>query len=245
MSSKTMSPHSSDPATILVVDDDVDVLDMVSDYLSQEGFCVRAARTAAEARRMMVEQPLQLAIVDIRMPGEDGLSLARHLREHYAVGIVMLTAADRVMDRVVGLEVGADDYLVKPFDLRELLARVRSVLRRASPQAAANLGEGRVRFGRCMLDLRSHRLFEEDGREVTLTAMEFDLLQLFARHPNHVLTRDAILDLTQNREREPFDRSVDLHITRLRRKIEYNADTPQTIKTVRGVGYVFAPHRPA
>jgi DNA-binding response OmpR family regulator len=235
----------NEPAKILVVDDDADVLDMVTDYLTQEGFAVSAAHNAAEARRLMNEQSLQLAILDLRMPGEDGLSLARHLREHYALGIIMLTAADRVMDRVVGLEVGADDYLVKPFDLRELLARVRSVLRRASPQAAANLGEGRVRFGRCALDLGSHRLFEENGREVALTATEFDLLQMFARHPNRVLSRDEILDLTRNRERDPFDRSVDLHITRLRRKIEYNADTPQTIKTVRGAGYMFTPHRPA
>lgn len=236
-----MGTDSLDPTPLLAVDDDIDVLDMVCDYLTQEGFKVYAARSAAEARRLMQERPCQLAILDVRMPGEDGLSLARYLREHHAAGIIMLTAADRVMDRVVGLEVGADDYLVKPFDLRELLARVRSVLRRASPQAAASLGEGRVHIGRCLLDLASHRLFDSEGREIALTAMEFDLLRVFSRHPNRVLSRDEILDLTQHRGRDPCDRSVDLHITRLRRKIEHNVDAPQAIKTVRGAGYMFTP----
>lgn len=230
-----------DPATILVVDDDADVLDMVCDYLSQEGFVICAAPDGQQARRSMVERPAQLAIIDVRMPGEDGLSLARHLREHYATAIIMLTAADRVIDRVIGLEVGADDYITKPFDLRELLARVRSVLRRASPSGAASLGEGRVRFGRCVLDLASHRLFDDAGQEVPITAMEFEMLQAFARHPDRVLSRDELLDIAQHRARDPFDRSVDLHITRLRRKIEYDAEKPQAIKTIRGAGYIYTP----
>lgn len=228
-----------EPATILVVDDDADVLDMVCDYLSQEGFVICAALDGQQARRSMVERPAQLAIIDVRMPGEDGLSLARHLREHYATAIIMLTAADRVIDRVIGLEVGADDYITKPFDLRELLARVRSVLRRVSPSGAASLGEGRVRFGRCVLDLASHRLFDDAGQEVPITAMEFEMLHAFAKHPDRVLSRDEILDMAQHRQRDPFDRSVDLHITRLRRKIEYDAEKPQAIRTIRGAGYIF------
>jgi len=236
-----IDPPMRDPATILVVDDDADVLDMVCDYLAQEGFAICAAANSEQARKFMVERPAHLAIVDLRMPGEDGLSLARHLRERYAVAIIMLTAADRVIDRVVGLEVGADDYITKPFDLRELLARVRSVLRRASAPGAACLGDGRVRFGRCVLDLGSHRLFDDSGHDVPITAMEFELLYAFARNEGRVLSRDEILDMTQHRERDPFDRSVDLHITRLRRKIEYDTEKPQAIKTIRGAGYIYTP----
>ena len=156
----------SDAVSILVVDDDADVLEMVSDDLPQEGFHVAAVRGAVEARHAMATHPCQLAVLDVRMPGEDGLSLARYLRSQYAMGIIMLTAVDQVVDRVVGLELGADDYLTKPFDLRELLARIRSVLRRASPEGASTLGAGRVRFGRCVLDLGSRRLFSEAGAEV-------------------------------------------------------------------------------
>lgn len=229
--------------TILVVDDESEVRDMVSEYLVQQGFRVLVAANSAEARRLMVERPAQLCLLDIRMPGEDGLSLARHLREQYPVAIIMVTAADGVVDRVVGLEIGADDYIAKPFDPRELLARVRSVLRRVSSSAAANLGEGRVRFGRCVLDLQSHRLYGEDGAVIAITTMEFDLLIAFARHPNRVLSRDQILNLTQRRDWDPYDRSVDIRVARLRRKIEYDPDKPQAIKTVRGAGYMFVPYR--
>ncbi len=232
-----------EPTTILVVDDEPEVRDMVSEYLGQQGFRVLVAANSAEARRLMVERPAQLALLDIRMPGEDGLGLARHLREQYPVAIIMVTAADGVVDRVVGLEIGADDYIAKPFDPRELLARIRSVLRRASPSAAANLGEGRVRFGRCVLDLQSHRLYVEDGAEIAITTMEFDLLIAFARHPNRVLSRDQILNLTQHRDWDPYDRSVDIRVARLRRKIETDPDKPQAIKTVRGTGYMFVPYR--
>ncbi len=232
-----------EPATILVVDDEPEVRDMVSEYLGQQGFRVLVAANGAEARRLMVERPAQLALLDIRMPGEDGLSLARHLREQYPVAIIMVTAADGVVDRVVGLEIGADDYLAKPFDPRELLARVRSVLRRVSSSAAANLGAGRVRFGRCVLDLQSHRLYGEDGAQIAITTMEFDLLRAFAGHPNRVLSRDQILNLTQRRDWDPYDRSVDIRVARLRRKIEYDPDKPQAIKTVRGAGYMFVPYR--
>lgn len=232
-----------DQPKILVVDDDADVVDMVCDFLTQEGFSVAAARDAAEARKRMVEQPAQLVLIDRRMPGEDGLSLARYIREHHAAGIIMLTAADAVLDRIVGLEVGADDYVCKPFDLHELLARIRSVLRRASPPAAASLGSGRIRFGRCVLEVAAHKMFDDGGTEVPVTATEFDLLMAFARHPNRVLTRDDILNTLQQKNWEPSDRSIDLHIVRLRRKIEYDAEKPQVIRTIRGAGYMFAPQR--
>lgn len=232
-----------EPPTILVVDDEAEMRDMVSEYLGRQGFRVLVAANSAEARRLMVEKPAQLALLDIRMPGEDGLSLARHLRGQYPVAIVMVTAADSIIDRVVGLEIGADDYIAKPFDPRELLARIRSVLRRASPSGAATLGEGRVRFGRCVLDLQCHRLYGEDGAEIAITAMEFDLLRAFAGHPNRVLSRDQILNLTQHRDWDPYDRSVDIRVARLRRKIEPDPGKPQAIKTVRGTGYMFVPHR--
>jgi DNA-binding response OmpR family regulator len=230
----------SEAARILVVDDDPDVLDMVADFLAQSSFKVTTARNGAQARHAMVENPAQLVLIDRRMPGEDGISLARHIREHYPAGIIMLTAADAVVDRVVGLEVGADDYITKPFDLRELCARVRSVLRRTS-QAAAALGEGRVRFGRCVLDLATHRMFDDTGAEVLVTSMEFDLLTLFARNANRVLSRETLLNSLHHREAGPFDRSIDLHVARLRKKIESDADKPRTLKTVRGAGYVYVP----
>jgi DNA-binding response OmpR family regulator len=232
----------SHTATILIVDDEQEVRDMTSEYLTQQGFKTLLAANAVEARALVSEHAVHLALLDLRMPGEDGFSLARHLREHHGIGIVMVTAADTVMDRVVGLEIGADDYLCKPFHPRELLARVRSVLRRSAALAAVpEKAECRVKFGKCILDLESHRLFGDDGNEVPITSMEFDLLQAFARNPNRALSRDQILSLTQHRDREPFDRSIDIRIGRLRRKIELNPDKPQTLKTLRGAGYMFVP----
>jgi DNA-binding response OmpR family regulator len=231
----------SDRVSILVVDDEEQVRDMLSEFLTTQGFRVAVAGDASQGRRLMLEAPVQLALIDVSMPGEDGLSLAQHFRRNYPVAIILVTARDGIVDRVVGLEIGADDYVVKPFDPRELLARIRSVLRRTSA-LAAELGEGRVRFGRCVLDLGSHRLYGEDALEIPITSMEFDLLQAFARRPNRVLSRDQILALTQSRDREPFDRSVDIRISRLRKRIEYDPDKPQTLKTVRGIGYLFVSH---
>ena len=180
------------------------------------------------------------------MPGEDGLSLARFLREHYKLGIIMLTAAGDVVDRIVGLETGADDYISKPFDPRELLARIRSVLRRVTSESgkelvSADQTQDNVRLGRCVLDLQAHKLFDQDGGEISITSMEFDLLKAFVTHPMRVLSRDQLLDMAHNRAWEPFDRSIDIRIARIRRKIEADPTKPEIIKTVRGKGYMFVP----
>ena len=180
------------------------------------------------------------------------LSLARFLRETQDVGIIMLTAAGDVVDRIVGLEMGADDYLAKPVDLREFLARVKAVLRRSAAKAAG-AGEGaegaegvavsEARFGACRLDLDAHKLFDAEGAEIPITSMEFDLLKAFAEHPNRVLSRDQLLDMAHDRDWEPFDRSIDIRIARIRRKVERDPAKPQVIKTVRGAGYLFARDR--
>ena len=244
---------------VLVVDDEPELRALLAEYFGRHGFAVRTAADAAEARRAVAEQAPALAILDINMPGENGLSLARWLREaHPRVGLVMLTTAGESVDRIVGLELGADDYLPKPFEVRELLARVRAVLRRAAvvadaqhagsgpppaPPAAAPspTGSRRVSFGGCQLDLDERRLRGADGADIDISAAEFDLLALFARHPNRPLNRDQIMEQAHNRGWDVFDRSIDLRVMRLRRKIERNPDKPELIKTVRNVGYVFVP----
>ena len=237
---------------LLVVDDDPSVRAMLVEYLSGHRYDVRAADGGA-AMRAEIERDLpDLILLDIRMPGEDGLTLARYLRERYDVGIIMVTASSDVVDRVVGLEIGADDYVAKPFDPRELLARVKSVLRRmqarvaAGGDAAADVAvanaDARVRCGRCLLDVDARRLFEASGEEVPITAMEFDLIRVFAANPNRVLSRDQLLMRTRNREWEPFDRSIDIRIGRLRRKVEPDPGAePTCIRTVRNAGYMYVP----
>lgn len=234
----------AEPSRIMVVDDEPEICEMLADYLGHAGFEIRTAEDGAVMRRALEEWPADLVILDINMPGEDGLSLARYLRAQTDVGIVMLTAAGEVVDRIVGLEMGADDYIAKPVDLRELLARIRAVLRRRTAVPATRSeapATQRVPFGACQLDLDAHRLFDASGEEVPITSMEFDLLKAFAEHPNRVLSRDQLLDLAHNRDWEPFDRSIDIRIARLRRKIESDPSKPQVIKTVRGAGYVFVP----
>lgn len=231
-----------DNAALLVVDDEPELVDILTEYFAGQGFAVSGAGSAADARRAFARRRPDLAILDIRMPGEDGLSLARWTREqHPSVGIIMLTTAADVVDRIVGLELGADDYLPKPFELRELLARVKSVLRRRQETASPAPPPGRVRFGRCELNLEAHKLFDAAGEELPLTAMEFDLLKVFAENANRVLNRDQLMELAHNRGWEVFDRSIDLRIMRLRRKLEADPEKPETIKTIRGVGYMYVP----
>ncbi len=235
---------------VLVVDDDADVRRVLVDYLRRHDYAVAEAESGAAMRAAIETHLPDLVLLDVRLPGEDGLSLARYLREHYDVGIIMVTAAGELVDRIVGLEVGADDYIAKPFDPRELLARVKSVLRRlhaaaesapAPPPVLPAANAFRVRIGRCTLDLRSRQLLDGGGADVQLTAMEFDLLKAFTDHPNQVLSRDRLLTLTRNREWEPFDRSIDIRIARLRRKVEVDVEHPLAIRTVRGAGYMFVP----
>jgi len=238
-----LGPKAASPkAAILVVDDEPDVREVLTEYLSSHGYAVVEAESAAAAKAVAARQPIDLALVDITMPGEDGLSLARHLRECYAsIAIVMLTSASTVIDRIVGLEMGADDYVPKPFDPRELVARVRSVLRRTTAAGRVDLGAKRVRIGRCVLDLAAHRLTDDSGAEVAMSPLEFDLLKALAEHPNRALSRERILNLNQPRDWDPFDRSVDLRIMRLRKKVEPDPEHPRFIRTVRNEGYIFIP----
>ncbi|MFO1329485.1 MAG: response regulator [Rubrivivax sp.] len=245
------------PPSLLVVDDEPELRGLLSEYFVRHGFEVRAAEHAADARAQLAERWPDVVVLDVNMPGENGLSLARWLRETQpGLGIVMLTTAGEAVDRIVGLELGADDYVPKPFDLRELLARVRSVQRRVqalaqaraaapapAPAAAADEGKPsrRVAFGHCSLDLDRRKLYGDAGQEIDITAAEFDLLALFSAHPNRPLNRDQIMEQAHNRGWDVFDRSIDLRVMRLRRKIERNPDKPEVIKTVRNVGYVFVP----
>ncbi|MBW8847699.1 MAG: response regulator [Burkholderiales bacterium] len=229
----------------MLVDDEPELRALLAEYFGRNGFQVVQAEDAAAARACVAERLPDVAVLDINMPGETGLSLARALREaHPRLALVMLTTAGEAIDRIVGLEMGADDYVAKPFELRELLARVRAVLRRlqvtAAPAAMA-VDPERVGFGACQLDLARRKLFGTDGAEIDITAAEFDLLALFARHPNRPLNRDQIMEQAHNRGWDVFDRSIDLRVMRLRRKVERNPDKPEVIKTVRNVGYVYVP----
>jgi two-component system phosphate regulon response regulator OmpR len=227
---------------VLVVDDDPAIRQMLAEYLGQHGYEVALAASGAAMRAELGRATPAVVLLDIGLPGEDGLTLARYLRERHDVGIIMVTGAGDVVDRVAGLEVGADDYIAKPFDPRELRARLKSVLRRIEkkdfPRTENRL---RVSIGRCFLDLKSRTLCDAKGREIPITSMEFDLLKALIEHPNQVLSRDQLLTMTRNREWEPFDRSIDIRITRLRRKLEEDPAHPRAIRTVRGAGYMFIP----
>ncbi len=228
---------------VLVVDDDPAITTMLAEYLAEHGYEVAKAASGATMRAALERAVPDVVLLDVGLPGEDGLTLARYLRERYTLGIIMVTGAGDVVDRVAGLEVGADDYIAKPFDPRELRARLKSVLRRLQPAGSSRVSapKDKIAVGRCRLDLRSHQLSDPQGRDIPLTAMEFDLLKAFVDHPNQVLSRDRLLTLTRNRQWEPFDRSIDIRITRLRRKVEDDPDHPKVIKTVRGAGYLFVP----
>ena len=234
---------------VLIVDDDPEVRGMMAEYLATHGFEIAEADSGEAMRSALQRCVPDVVLLDLNLPGEDGLTLARYLREHHPVGIIMVTAAGDVIDRIVGLEVGADDYIAKPFDPRELRARLKSVMRRMQPRPGepgadepAATGQ-QVAIGQCRLDLTRHLLLDGAGREVPLTHMEFDLLRVFAEHPNQVLSRDRLLSLTRNREWEPFDRSIDIRIARVRKKVEADPENPQLIRTVRGAGYMFVPSR--
>ncbi|MDH5301514.1 MAG: response regulator [Gammaproteobacteria bacterium] len=235
----------NNPKRILITDDESGVREMLEEYLQGHGYVIHSAASAAQAREIISQHSVDLALLDVRMPGEDGLSLARHLREHYNIGIIMLTAAGETMDKVLGLEIGADDYVVKPFDPRELLARVKSVLRRGQADVSSAVAQKQakdkniVRFGLCLLDLERHRLTTLESEEITITSSEYDTLKAFAENPNKALSRERLLNLTQHRDWDPFDRSIDIRITRLRKKIEPDPSKPQVIKTIRNAGYLF------
>lgn len=237
-------------AKILAVDDDPAVRELLEDYLSDNGFEVRTAADTQTARKVLEEHEVSAVLLDVGLPGEDGLSFARYLREHHDVAIIMVSGAGETLDRIVGLEVGADDYVSKPFEPRELLARLKSVIRRyqrttppprPGEDATASSDTRRIGFGRCTLDLDTYQLFGPGGSEIPITNMEFDLLRVFAERPNRALSRDQLLNLTQNRDWDPFDRSIDIRIARLRKKIEADPEKPQVIKTLRGVGYIYLP----
>ncbi len=226
---------------LLLVDDEASLRDPLADYLTRQGFAVIQACSAAEARLRLRDATPDLALVDIMMPGEDGLSLCRHLIETRQIPAILLTAKGETTDRIVGLEIGADDYVVKPFDPRELVARIRSVLRRSTRAAppVAELNEV-FQFEGWQLDPLKRRLTNPDGAVVAISSAEFRLLMAFLEHPRQVLDRDRLLDLVQGREAHLFDRAVDNQVSRLRRKVELDNRNPQLIQTVWGGGYMLA-----
>ncbi|MCA0998163.1 response regulator [Alloyangia pacifica] len=227
---------------ILICDDERDLREMLAEYLGKHGFRTTLAGGADDLRTSLAGARPDLILLDINMPGEDGLSVLRSLQGPEAPMVIMLTAAGDVIDRVVGLEMGADDYLAKPVDLRELVSRIRAVLRRRlSAPAEAPQERSRFRFGKAWLDLEAAKLFDDDGAEMPLTAMEFNLLKLFARNRGRVLNRDQILEGAHDRAWDPFDRSIDIRISRIRKKIEVNPAKPEVIRTVRGIGYIYDP----
>ena len=233
----------SDAPHLLVVDDTRDVRDALRQYLVKHGYRVTAAESAATARRELAVGAIDLVILDVMMPGEDGLSLCRELRAKGAVPIIMLTALADETDRIIGLEMGADDYVTKPFAPRELLARIKAVLRRAQslphrPGDPALLG--RLRFDRWLFDPAARELLDEAGTVVPLSTGEFLLLRALLQHPGLVLSRDRLLDLTRGRDAAPFDRSIDNQVSRLRKKLERDPRNPSLIKTHWGGGYSFA-----
>jgi DNA-binding response OmpR family regulator len=228
---------------LLVVDDDPVVRNLIVDAFADQGYRVHQAANAAAARQYLDDSRPDLVLLDVGLPGEDGLSLGRYIRESLDIPIIMVSGAGDSVDRIVGLELCADDYVTKPFHPRELKARVRSVLRRcsATPGSADGLARKKPGLAGLILDREGRRLETVDGREIILTRMEFDLLCALAEAPGRVLSRDQLLNLTQNRDWDPFDRSIDIRIARLRGKLNPETGEPSLIRTVRGVGYMFVP----
>jgi two-component system OmpR family response regulator len=230
---------------IAVLDDEPDITALLGNYLQAQGYRVTQLHSGRALMATMTADPPSLVLLDLGLPGEDGFSIARQLREHWRCGLVIVTGRGDSVDKVVGLEVGADDYVTKPFDLRELLARIKAVLRRIAPAesstasaAVAEPSRSRYRFADWSLDTAARRLTDIRGRDVALTGGEFDLLCAFARHPGRVLSRDFLLEQTRGRDGAPFDRTIDVQVGRLRKKLEADPDDPQIIKSVRGAGYI-------
>lgn len=234
---------------IIIVDDEAPAREMVGDYLKMHGFSVTLCDGGKSLRGVIETNVPDLVVLDLNMPEEDGLSIIRDLKSRINVPVIMLTATASPIDRVVGLELGADDYIAKPCELRELMARIRSVLRRSTPvktaandtSAAKTEKEQLVRFGTKWLDLEAQALRDDEGNEHPLTASEFGLLKVFAANPKRVLSRERLLELANARDAEAFDRAVDLRIMRIRRKIEIDPTKPAVIRTIRGGGYLFSP----
>jgi two-component system, OmpR family, response regulator len=239
-----MNSPPADAAHILIVDDDSRIRQMLTRYFEQEGYRVSVAGDGAEMLVQLSAKTVDVILLDVVMPGDDGVTLAREIRARSNIGIIMLTGRGEVLDRVVGLEVGADDYIAKPFHLREVLARVKSVLRRRKlvseiPSTDRESTDQTVRFDGWLLDTARRQLVSPKGEDVLLTTGEFDLLTALLKHPGRVLGREALMDLTRGRSWEVFDRTIDAQIARLRKKIEADPKKPALVKSVRGVGYVF------
>lgn len=237
------TPTESPKPHVLIVDDDAEIRDLLSRFLSKHDFRVTTAKDGRDMRQAMQDWSFDLLVLDLMLPGEDGLSLCRHVRSESEIPIIMLTAMGEDVDRIIGLEVGADDYIAKPFNPRELAARIKAVLRRATTSSVPDGGGGRtekLKFAEFELDPTT-RTLKKEGSDVGLTAGEYDLLIAFVDHPRRVLNRDQLLDMARGRAAIPFDRSIDVQVGRLRRKIELDPKTPTYIKTVRGGGYMFTP----
>ena len=230
------------PVHIAIVDDEVDITRLLGNYLQNHGYRITQLHDGRSLMALMASDPPALVLLDIGLPGEDGFSIARQLREHWRCGLVIVSGRGDAIDKVVGLEVGADDYVTKPFDLRELLARVKAVLRRIVPDDGAGAAAApRLVFAGWQLDPAARRLVSPAGQDVLLTSGEFDLLCVFVQHAGRVLSRDFLLERTRGREGGPFDRTIDVQVGRLRRKLDDDAEAPQIIKSVRGAGYVLVP----
>ncbi len=230
-------------SNILVVDDDHEIRTLLADYLGANGYHAHTAQDGVAMEKVLDSERIDLIVLDLSMPGEDGLTLCRKLRARSGMPVIMLTARSEPIDRILGLEMGADDYVPKPFEPRELLARIRSVLRRSRATAEEfqdPSGQQQMRFGDWMLDLTARHLVDPKGMAIMLSGAEFRLLKVFLEHPNRVLNRDQLLNLTRGRDADPFDRSIDIQISRLRQKLNEDARSPQIIKTVRNGGYVLA-----
>ncbi|RYY36941.1 MAG: response regulator [Sphingomonadales bacterium] len=239
-----MTSSDTAPTSLLLVDDEATLREPLAEYLAGQGFVVREAESAAAARSILGDFAPDLVLLDIMMPGEDGLSLCRHLVEARGVPVILLTAKSEAMDRIIGLEIGADDYVPKPFEPRELVARIRSVLRRAAkeggPAISADDEHFVYQFEGWELDPLKRRLIDPEGASIAISTAEFRMLKALCDHPRQVLDRDRLLDMVQGREAHLFDRAVDNQVSRLRRKIEIDSRNPELIQTVRGGGYRLA-----